>query len=348
MRPIRSCLPLLCCTVALIVACVPASTPSAGFPAVPPTPAAMGQDLRVLPDGDPIDTHRLDQSGLAFTLSDPARTKPRITREQAIAKAWEDGPNKTGGAVTVAADLGYFDGGTTVSGLTPGRLVWFVGFTGPGIVEYSSGPPGAPHVIGHEYVSIIDAMNGEVLTGMTCCVIHDQGVLPFESCIQPPGQGPFSFSCEEALQRAAEAAKQSQPEMGIQQARIDSLRAELMAYAEADRRMSSRHGHRNSPGQDPNELVWLVQVIGSFWFEGMAAAGSSEHPIYEAKERDYLYSAVAGRGIEEIVPDTTLVGHDAKPTPPSPATPVGAVVPLALPGVCPRVHGWADGLADCV
>jgi len=113
-----------------------------------------------------------------------------------------------------------------------------------------------------------------------------------------------------------------------------------MAYAEADRRMSSRHGHRNSPGQDPNELVWLVQVIGSFWFEGMTAAGSSEHPIYEAKERDYLYSAVTGQEIEEIAPDTTLAGHDAKPTPPSPATPAGAVAPLSHPtGAGSRCHG---------
>jgi hypothetical protein len=158
---------------------------------------------------------------------------------------------------------------------------------------------------------------------MTCCVIHSQGVMPFESCIQPPDKAAaFSFSCEEALHRAAEASRQSEPEMGIQQARMDSLRAELMTYAEADRRLSSKHGYRSMPGQDPNELVWWVQVIGSFQFDGMAAAGSSEYPIYEAKERDYLYSAQTGREIEDIVPDTILVGHGVRLAPPPPTAAV--------------------------
>ena len=321
MRRIRFCLPLLCSIVVLIAACVPASSLSVSSPAPAPTPSALGQDLHVLPVDDPIDTHRLDEAGVAFNPADPARVKPGITREQAIAKAWTDSPKKAGGEVTAAADLGYFGGGTMLSGLTPERLVWFVGFTGPGIVAYSSGPPSAAHVIGHEYVTIVDATSGEVLMGMTCCVIHDQAVLPSESCTQPPGLGPISFSCEAALQRAMEAARQSRPELGIQQARIDSLRAELMTYADADRQLGRQHGHRSTPGQDPNELVWFVQISGSFRFEGMAAAGAAEHPIYEAKECEYLYSAVAGREIEAIVPDTTLAGHTVGPAGPSPNAP---------------------------
>jgi len=321
MRRIRFSLPLLCSIVVLIAACVPIPSPSAGSPARAPTPAATVQDLHVLPADDPIDTHRLDETGVAFNRADPAQVEPGITREQAIAKAWGDGP-KASGEVTAAADLGYIGDGTMHSGLTPGRLVWFVGFTGPGIVEYSSGPPGAPHVIGHEYVSIVDATSGEVLMRTTCCVIHDQGVPPFESCTQPPDLGPISFSCEAALQRAMEVARQSQPELGIQQARIDSLRAVLMTYANADRQFSRQQGHRSAPGQDPNELVWLVQVTGSFRFDGMAAAGAAEHPIYEAKERDYLYSAVTGQEIEAMVPDTRLTGHEVAPAEPSPSAPV--------------------------
>ncbi len=309
MRRVWLCL-LLVGIVLADAGCAPADLPANHSVSLPTTATASAQNLHILVDGDPIDTHRLEQSGLGFKPADPNRNKPPITKAEAIARAWKDGPNKVGGGpVTASADLGYFDDRTMVSGVTPDRLVWFVGFTGPGIVEYASGPPGAPHPIGHEYVSIIDATSGEVVTGMTCCVIHDEGVMPFETCLQPPAVGPFSFSCEEALHRAADAARQSEPEMVIQQARIDSLRAELMTYAEADRRLSSLQGPRSTPSQDPDELVWFVTVTGDFRYEGMAAAGSYEHPMYEAKERDYLFGAQTGRQIEEIMPATSLIGR---------------------------------------
>lgn len=307
MRPLRPCLPLLMCMAALIAACVPIPSPLSGPPASTPTPPATDQDLHVLPADDPIDTRRLNDTGVTFTPADPARAKPAITRELAIAIAWAGGA-KASGEVTAAADLGYLGGGTSLGALTPERLVWLVGFTGPGIVATSSGPPGAPHVIGHEYVLIVDAASGQVLAKATCCVIHDQGVPPLESCTQPPGLASFSFSCEAALQRAMEAARQSRPALGIQQARIDSVSAELMTYATANHQLSMQRGETSITGQDPNELVWLVEVAGSFRFEGMAAAGAHERPTYEAKERVFLYSAQSGREIEAIVPDTTLAG----------------------------------------
>jgi hypothetical protein len=296
----------------------------------------VSPNVHVLPNDDSINATRLQQSGLSFTRADPVQVKPNITREQAISEAWENVPYKSGGELTAAADLGYISGETMISGLVPGRLVWFVGFAGPGIVEYSSGPPGVPHKIGHEYVSIIDATSGAVVVEMTCCTIHAQGVMPPETCVQPNDVGPFTFSCEQALQRAEEAAKQSQPEMSIREARVDSLRAELMTYAEANGKLSAEHGYRPDPAQDPQELVWWVQVAGSFEFEGIGAAGSPQNPIYEAKERDYLYSAVTGREIASIIPDTAL-------TPPDPRN----VVP-SLPQATPVPHPASTSVATPV
>ncbi len=312
MRAVNLCLVLLGLAAA-VAGCAPVGS-AADRPATLPTiPTEIAQDLRVLPDDDPVDTQRLEQSGLGFTLANPSQIKPRITKADAIAKARPDLPHSVVGRITAAADLGYLtSAGATVSGVTPGRLIWFVGFTGPAIRVDSSGPPEAPRHIGHEDVVIIDAMTGEVVMSMTCCVIHQEGVLPPETCIQPAGQGP-PFSCGEALQRAAKAAGQSQPEMGIQEARIDSLTAELMTYAAAHRRLASQHGYRPTPGQDPNQLVWLVTVVGSFRYEGMALAGSPEHPTYEAKERDYLFSAQTGQEIEEITPGSKLVGAGTPP-----------------------------------
>lgn len=141
-----------------------------------PTPLArtnptIPPHLNVLPEGDPIDTVRLQSSGLTFTPADPALAKVGITRDQAI---WNSGIIGTSEGVTAAADLGYLGGTTALGGIAPNRLIWFVGFAGAGITEYSSGPPGATHDVSHEYVSIVDAMTGEVLLGATCCVIHDK------------------------------------------------------------------------------------------------------------------------------------------------------------------------------
>ena len=54
----------------------------------------------------------------------------------------------------------------------------------------------------------------------------------------------------------------------------------------------------------------------------VAAAGSTEGPIYEAKERDYLYSAQTGRQIEAMMPDWTSIGQETRPAQPPPTAAV--------------------------
>ncbi|MGE5262474.1 MAG: hypothetical protein ACM3S0_03765, partial [Acidobacteriota bacterium] len=57
-----------------------------------------------------------------------------------------------------------------------------------------------------------------------------------------PTATPLPLSKEQAIVRATQDAKQSVPEVGILQARIDNITAELITLAEADSRMGGQRG----------------------------------------------------------------------------------------------------------
>ncbi len=121
---------------------------------------------------------------------------------------------------------------------------------------------------------------------------------------QTIGVTPLPFSKEQAVARANQEAKQSAPEVGIRQARIDSVAAESITLGEADQRMGGQRGPGGyAPGQIPQSPVWWVVVRGYFQYEGMGAAPNAG-PICEAEERDFIYDAQTGQSLGERMPNT--------------------------------------------
>ena len=119
-----------------------------------------------------------------------------------------------------------------------------------------------------------------------------------------PTATPLPFSQEQAIARATQDAKESVPEVGIQQARIDSSAAELITLAEADTRMGGQRGPGGyGPGQTPTSPVWWVVVRGYFQYEGMAAPPNAA-PVCEADERDFVYDAKTGESVGGSIPNT--------------------------------------------
>lgn len=119
-----------------------------------------------------------------------------------------------------------------------------------------------------------------------------------------PTATPLPFSKEQAIARATQDAKESVPEVGIQQARVDSSAAELITLAEADTRMGGQRGPGGyGPGQTPTSPVWWVVVRGYFQYEGMAAPPNAA-PVCEADERDFVYDAKTGESVGGSIPNT--------------------------------------------
>jgi uncharacterized delta-60 repeat protein len=151
-----------------------------------------------------------------------------------------------------------------------------------------------------------------------------------------PTAAALPFSKEQAIARANQEAKQSVPEVGIQQARIDSTTAELITLAEADRRTGGIRGPGGySPGQTPQSPVWWIVVRGYFQYEGMAAPPNPA-PICEADERDFVYDARTSESVSESMPNTRCAqatsGTAAQPmtiAPTATAAPVAQDLPTA-------------------
>ncbi len=112
------------------------------------------------------------------------------------------------------------------------------------------------------------------------------------------------FSKEQAIARANQEAMQSMPEVGIRQARIDGITAELTTLGEADQRMGGQRGTGGyRPGQTANSPVWWVNVRGYFQYEGMAAPPNPA-PVCEADERHFIYDAQTGEYVGGRMPNT--------------------------------------------
>ncbi|MGB8645516.1 MAG: hypothetical protein WCF84_09780 [Anaerolineae bacterium] len=127
---------------------------------------------------------------------------------------------------------------------------------------------------------------------------------------------------DEAIRRARDAAPQSSPEIGIQEARVDTITAELITLAEADRRFGENRGPNGyAPGQTPQSLVWWVAVRGYFKYEGMAAAGDAQAPVYEANQRIFTYDATTGEEIQSSIGPDRLASPSLPPLLPTPAAP---------------------------
>lgn len=136
-----------------------------------------------------------------------------------------------------------------------------------------------------------------------------------------------AFSRDAAIQRATLAARQSAPEVGILEARVDSVTAELITLAEADRRMGGERGASGyAPGQMPETPVWWVTVHGYFRYNALSSRTSTS-PVYEAHERGFIYDARTGDEVGERVPWTQLAPTLPPPTPsPTPTLAPGAFV----------------------
>ncbi len=132
------------------------------------------------------------------------------------------------------------------------------------------------------------------------CVVF---VLLLTACGTLAGNS-LPFSQQQAIARASEEAKQSVPEVGIQQARIDSVTAELITLGEADQRTGGTRGPGGyAPGQTAQSPVWWVIVRGYFQYQGLGAPPSPA-PICEADERDFICDARTGDSVGEHIAKT--------------------------------------------
>ena len=109
--------------------------------------------------------------------------------------------------------------------------------------------------------------------------------------MRPSGPG---FSRQDAIRTATEQAKQSAPELGIQDARVDDVTPELITLAETDRRHGSQHPGGYGAGRDQRTPVWWVRVAGRFRYEGMRAPGPGSALLYEADELVFVDDARTG------------------------------------------------------
>ncbi len=110
------------------------------------------------------------------------------------------------------------------------------------------------------------------------------------SALSCAGRQP-AFTGDQAIARARAGAMQSAPELGILEARIERVSAELVTRAELARRV----GGGVLPGAAGDDApVWWITVEGYFRYEGMPVAGGA-NPVYEANERYFAYDGRTGQ-----------------------------------------------------
>lgn len=166
-----------------------------------------------------------------------------------------------------------------------------------------------------------------IARGITCLLL----VCFLMGCASAP-----AFFREQAIARATDAARQSAPEVGILEARIDNITAELTTLRDADARLGGGRGPGGyAPGQTPDSPVWWVSVRGFFRYQGIAAPPGSP-PICEADERDFIYDARTGEEVGGSMPNTRC----APGVTPMPST-TPSPTPLSLaPAVAPADNGY--------
>lgn len=98
-----------------------------------------------------------------------------------------------------------------------------------------------------------------------------------------------TFTKEQIIQKATEDARRSRPELGMQEAQIDEVTAQLSGS------------------------TWQVHVRGRFLFEGASPPGGKAE-ILEASEQYLVYDASTGRFISGRISETRPVAAAAVPT----------------------------------
>ncbi len=116
--------------------------------------------------------------------------------------------------------------------------------------------------------------------------------------VEPP------FSHADAIKRATQAAANSAPEVGMLEARIDGVTAELVTLEAADRQLDVRRSPDGyGPNQDKHTPVWWVRVHGFFRFESLGLPGQPA-PVFTANERNFVYDARTGEELGGSMPYT--------------------------------------------
>ena len=124
---------------------------------------------------------------------------------------------------------------------------------------------------------------------LVLAAIHSAGCRPFTSAFVTPSATAVPFARDAAIAMARRAARESAPEVGILDARIDSVQAELVAN---EATAWQALGQDSTVGGDGP--VWLVRVHGTFRYQGMVAPPGQPVQIEETDERDFLISARTG------------------------------------------------------
>lgn len=109
-----------------------------------------------------------------------------------------------------------------------------------------------------------------------------------------------AFSRERAIARAREMATQSRPEVGMTEARIDEVTAELMTMSRAYR----QEGIDSTLYSDAQ--VWLVVVKGNFVYEGFPMPEARQ--FYRATRQIFIMNAATGAMDISGLKETELVG----------------------------------------
>ncbi len=137
-----------------------------------------------------------------------------------------------------------------------------------------------------------------------------------------PGCGPAAagptLSRDQVIKKAAEDARRSVPEVGIREARVDRVEAELLTLEEVARRFpGDRDPESLGSGRDKSTPVWYVTVEGHFRYEGMPFP-DGKPGIYEATRRDFVYDGRTGEFIASRIPTglVTMPSEEIGRTPP--------------------------------
>lgn len=123
---------------------------------------------------------------------------------------------------------------------------------------------------------------------------------------------PPAFGRDRVIELARKGAAQSRPEVGMEEARIDEVTADLMPLSKA----YQQAGIDSMVYDDPP--VWLVLVRGEFVYEGFSKPGFRD--MYQSDTQFFIYEADTGRINSSGIKNSRLIRSILKPTEP-PQTP---------------------------
>jgi len=153
------------------------------------------------------------------------------------------------------------------------------------------------------------------------------------------------FTREQVIEKARQDAQRSRPEVGMIEARVDSVEAELITLGEAQARLGDTSGPGGyRPGTNQESPVWWVTVRGYFRYEGMPAPlpeGGTASPVYEADEQRLVYYADTGESVMSSIPNRQVGTVVPQPATKQLDDPVYRVA-LAYPDSWQPVAGYSE------